>query len=273
MRHFQQLSNLVAAAALGIAFAVTMLDRPQTTAASAPTPTPAAAPELATDKLCDDRRSVQVSGAATINVTPDRVLIKLGVESNGTTTGEVQARNLMTSQSIIKAAKELGTAVKDISTDYYVVQPIYETHNALVIKGYRIDNTIAITLNDANKTSALLVAAFKAGANKVLDVQFYTSQLRKYRDEARALAMKAATEKGQALALAAGAQAGCVLSIGENSWSYYTGSWWWGSQQGLAAQNVVQNAPANGEQPAEDMPISLGKIAIRAEVNAHFSLH
>jgi uncharacterized protein YggE len=223
--------------------------------------------------MCDDRRSVQVSGAATINVTPDRVLIKLGVESNGATPDEVQAGNFAASQRVIKAAKELGAAVKDISTDYYVVQPIYETYDSLAIKGYRIDNTIAITLNDANQTSALLITAFKAGANRVLDVQFYTSELRKYRDEARALAMKAATEKARALAGAAGAQAGCVLNISENSWSYYTGSWWWGRQQAPAAQNVVQDAPASGEQPAAETPIGLGKIAVRAEVSARFGLY
>ena len=74
--------------------------------------------------------------------------------------------------------------------------------------------------------------------------RFYTSELRKYRDQARDLAMKAASEKAQALANAAGAQTGCVLNINENSWSYFNGLWG-GRNNSLMTQNVVQNiAPA-----------------------------
>jgi uncharacterized protein YggE len=215
---------------------------------------------------------VQVSGAATINVTPDRVLVKLGVESNATTPEAVQAQNMASSQNIIRAARALGVAAKDISTDYYIVQPLYEEYNALRIKGYRIDNVIAITLDDAQKTSELLIASFNAGANKVVDIQFYTSELRRYRDEARALAMKAALEKAQALASAAGSQAGCVLKIDEHGWSYFTGYWWGGRNQVGMSQNVVQNATTNSEPPPEETPIGLGHIAVRAEVNASFGL-
>ena len=43
-----------------------------------------------------------------------------------------------------------------------------------------------------------LAAALKAGVNQVNNVEFYTSELRKYRDQARELAMKAAKEKAQA---------------------------------------------------------------------------
>jgi hypothetical protein len=167
----------------------------------------------------------------------------------------------------------LGVADRDISTDYYIVYPVYDDYNSLKIKGYRIDNVVAITLNDVSKTSDVVIAALKAGANEVLDVQFYTSQLRRYRDEARALAMKAATEKAQALAEAGGTQTGCVLQISENSWSYYNGSWWGGRDRAMWTQNVVQNAPGGGSQPGPDeTPISLGQIVVRAEVNASFSL-
>jgi uncharacterized protein YggE len=113
----------------------------------------------------------------------------------------------------------------------------------------------------------------QAGANQVQSVQFYTSELRRYRDEARTLAMTAATEKAKALAGAGGAETGCLMQIHENSWSYYNGYWWGaGRDQSMWTQNVVQNATA-GEPPAPDeTPISVGQISVRAEVNATFSL-
>jgi hypothetical protein len=97
--------------------------------------------------------------------------------------------------------------------------------------------------------------------------------LRKYRDQARELAMKAAQEKAQALASTAGAEAGCVLNINENSWSYYNG-WWFGRSQNQWTQNVVQNAApgAGAGSSAGEEPISLGQISVRAEISATFGL-
>ena len=120
----------------------------------------------------------------------------------------------------------------------------------------------------------MLLAALKSGANEVQDVQFYTSELRKYRDQARDLAVKAAGEKAQALSGAAGAQVGCVISITENTSTQYYGSWRGGRDTALWAQNTFQNAlPAQGATAqGDDSPISLGQIAVRAEVNASYSL-
>ena len=105
------------------------------------------------------------------------------------------------------------------------------------------------------------------------DVEFYTSQLRTYRDQARTLAVQAATEKAQALTKAAGAGTGCVLSITENSSSYYNG-WWYGNNQNQWTQNVSQNiAPTAGQATqSEAGSVSLGQISVRAEVGITFGL-
>ena len=169
--------------------------------------------------------------------------------------------------------KSLGVEPKDIVTDRYIVSPVYETYDSLYIKGYRIDNLVAVTLREVDSISDVVVVALEAGANQVVNVELYTSELRKYRDQARTLAMEAASEKAQALAEAAGTGAGCVLSINENTWSYYNG-WWHSSNRDLWTQNVVQNAPSNGGAGYQnnDGPVSLGQISVRAEVSASFAL-
>jgi hypothetical protein len=226
------------------------------------------------EETCDSSRSVHVSGAAVVYVTPDRALLQLGVQSNGATPDGVRSVNAQDIQNVIQAVGALGVQAKDIATDYYIVYPVYDDYNSLFIKGYRIDNTVSITLRDVNLVDDVLIAALKAGANEVQDLQFYSSELRKYRDQARALAMEAAGEKAQALAEAAEAQAGCILSISENSWFQYYGSWRGGREAALWAQNVIQNArPAQSEElQLDDMPITLGQIAVRAEVAASYSL-
>jgi len=174
---------------------------------------------------------------------------------------------------VIKTLQAQGVAAKDIATDLYLIEPVYQDYDALVIKGYRINNIVAVTLRDVKHTSTILAAALEAGANQVVNVEFYTSELRKYRDQARELAVKAAKEKAQALARAAGAEAGCVLNINENSSSYYNG-WWDGRGQNVWTQNTVQNAVPSGSvgDSAGDEPISLGQISVKAEVSATFGL-
>ena len=240
-----------------------------------PAPSTAPTPVLAqAESGCDVARSVEVSGAAVVYVTPDRALIQLGVQSNGTNPDVVHNANIQKIQQVINAVRALGVDARDIATDNYLVYPIYQDYSALEIKGYRIDNTISITLRDVNLADDTLLAALKAGANEVQDVQFFTSELRKHRDQARSLAIQAAGEKAQALAAAAGSQAGCVLTISENTWTQYYGSWRGGRETALWAQNIIQNASPAQATPAQsdDSPISLGQIAVRAEVTAKYSL-
>ncbi len=238
---------------------------PQTGAKMAPPPA---------ESTCDSSRTVQVSGAAAINVVPDRALVQLGVVTPGLTADQAQAANQAIIQRVMEAIRGLGIADKDIATDYYVIQPVYNDYDSLTIDGYRVSNVVGVTLREVRQAGDVLVAAFNAGANQVNKVEFYTSDLRRYRDEARQLAMKAAAEKAQDLAEAGGAQVGCLLTVNENSWSYYSGNYWWGGRdQAMWSQNVVQNAPG-GDSPGggDDTPVSVGQIAVKAEVSASYSL-
>jgi uncharacterized protein YggE len=228
--------------------------------------------------VCDPTRSIQVSGVAVVNVTPDRALIKLGVQSNGRSAKEAQAKNSDTINKVNKALKALEIESKDIATDWYTIEPMYKDYDSLYIEGYRIYNTIEITVRDVSKANDVMVASFQAGANQVVDVSFYTSELRKYRDQAREMAMQAAQEKAAALARTAGSRIGCVLTITENTQSsFYSGGWGWygyNSNQNLTTQNTMQNvAPSGGESTSlDDGPLSAGQISIRAEINASFGL-
>jgi hypothetical protein len=232
----------------------------------------AATPVSAAGNDCDSSRSIQVSGSAVVKVVPDLVTIQLGVTSNDTTPQGVYDKNTGTIKKVIAAIRALGVADKDVSTDYYIIRPLYTDYDSLTIKGYRINNTVVVNLKDVSKVSQVLAAALSAGANEVVDVQFKTSQLRQYRDQARELAMKAAQEKARDLASAANAQPGCVLNIDENSWSYFGYPWQNARYYQGMMQNTVQNASSNVQPPSDDGPISLGQIAVQAEVQVRFSL-
>ena len=268
MKKFPILLNAVLAGVLAFVVATSVLPNVSGRAAT-PTLTPQAA-----QPVCDSSRTINVTGSAAVNVVPDRVLVQLGVQSNGVTPDDVQAANTVAMQKVIQTVQAMGVQSKDIATDWYIIEPLYDNYNSLYIKGYRINNIVAVTLRDVNKLSSLIAGVLKAGANQVMNVELYTSELRTYRDQARGLAMKAAAEKARDLANAAGVETGCVLHIDENSWSYYNG-WWYGrNSSNLCTQNTVQNAgPSGGTGTGTDAePVSLGQISVRAEVSVTFSL-
>ena len=277
MKQFSTVINTVLACLL--VFILLSVGAPNSTAhASTPTPTAEPTQPPQTDD-CDPARAIQVSGVAVVNVTPDRALIKLGVQSNGRSAKEAQKKNTDTITQVVNALKKLGVETKDISTDWYTVVPIYQDYDSLHIEGYRIYNTVEVTLRDVNKANDAIVAAFTAGANQVVDVQFYTSELRKYRDQAREAAMTAAREKAEALSTAAGSDVSCVLTINENTQSSFNyGGWWWygyNSNSNVMTQNVVQNVEPGGggaSSSLDDGPLNAGQISIRAEIIASFSL-
>ena len=268
MKHFPTILNTILVSGLVITFLAFGMPDTSADAISA-----SLQPVKAAQDVCDSSRSVQVSGTAVVNVAPDRALIQLGVQSNGSTPGAVERANTSAIQKVIKAVQALGVPPKDIATDWYIIEPIYESYDSLYIKGYRINNLIAITLRDVSQTSRVIAVALEAGANQVVNVEFYTSELRQYRDQARELAMKAASEKAQALAGTAAAELGCVMTINENTWSYYNGGWY-GRDRNLWTQNTVQNvAPSSSPASGSDMePVSLGQISVRAEVGVTFGL-
>src|SRR5215510_14004393 len=131
-----------------------------------PTAEPIQPPE---DAACDSSRAIQVSGVAVVNVRPDRALIKLGVQSNGRSAKEAQSGNAATIKQVVEALKSLGIDQKDIATDWYSIEPLYEDYDSLHIKGYRIYNIVEITMRDVSKANNAIVAAFQAGANQVVD--------------------------------------------------------------------------------------------------------
>jgi len=85
------------------------------------------------------------------------------------------------------------------------------------------------------------------------------------------MAVKAALEKAEALAGAAGVTAGRVTNIQENSWSYYYGSGSRSMASGMA-QNVMQEIAPQSAPAIEDSEFSLGQIIVQAQVDVSVEL-
>ena len=217
-------------------------------------------------------RTITVSGDAEMKVAPDEVILTLGVETRHKELAEVKRLNDLRMKEVLAAALTSGVAAKDIRTDYLNLQPDYEiTGHRRNFVEYIQRTTIVVTLRDVSKFETLLTSVLQAGVEYIHGVDFRTSELRKYRDEARALAMKAAKEKAIALAGALGQKVGKPRSIQEGSggwWSSYGG--WWGRGYQNMSQNVSQSA--GGSNSSGEGPLAPGTLSVRGNVTITFDL-
>lgn len=219
---------------------------------------------------------ITVTGEATVNVAPDKVEITLGVENSETTVSAAKAANDAACARVLAAVRTFGVEPKDTKTDYVSITPQYndqDSHKTLQPVGYMVRKSVVVTLRDVPKFDALMSAVVEAGANVVLNVQFLTSDLRKYRDQAREQAMKAAHEKAELLAGAVGQKVGKALSISEGwngMYSSYGSSWNNRGDMAAMLQNVMQNAGTN--EPVAGETTAPGTAQVRASVNVQFQL-
>ena len=221
-------------------------------------------------------RTIKVSGNAQVMVVPDEVVLTLGIESWHAKLGTAKTNNDQVVRNVIGVTKDFNIPEKDVRTDYLNVQPSFENYEHHVLTGYYVRRNVVITLKDLTQFEDVLSAALEAGVNYVHGIDFRTSELRKFRDQARELALQAAREKAEAMAGKLDQDIGEPLSIEEASfywYSPYSSYWSYGSGGGMA-QNVVQNAPSagSGDLSQIDEAMAPGQIAVGATVNVEFLL-
>ncbi len=221
--------------------------------------------------------SINVSGSADVKVVPDEVIITLGVETADAILLNAKISNDDRVKAILSLRDRYGLKPEQMQTDYISIEPRYVDYNdRRTVQTYVVRKTIVITLKDISRFEDLLTDSLAAGANYVNNIEFRTTELRKYRDQARELALKAAREKASAMAGILGKKVGEVTSISENSgywWSSYR-SFWGG--YGAQSQNVVQNAgggSGGAGSASDDSAIAPGQITISASVQVTFELN
>jgi hypothetical protein len=219
-------------------------------------------------------RTITTTGDAEVKVTPDEVILVLGVETAAQALNAAKSQNDERVRRVLDAAQKQGVEAKYLQTEHLSLEPRYsDSYTRREPTGFVARKTIVVTLKDIGKFESLLIVALEAGANNVHGIQFRTTELRRHRDQARSLAIKAAQEKAVALAAELGQKVGKPLKIEEqqsNWWAWY-GGWWGGGWSGAMTQNVVQNASGGG-QALEDSTVAPGQITVNARVSVVFEL-
>jgi uncharacterized protein YggE len=229
-----------------------------------------------------EKPNITVSGESVVYVQPDKILVSLGIETWNAKMAVAKQRNDEIVKKAIAAIVECSIEKKAIQTDNLTIEPTYmpEGHWPRYIDGYVVRNALTVTVTKVALVEPLITTALEAGVNHINNVDFQTTELRKYRDQARQMALKAAREKARDMAAVLDQTIGKPLQINENQgyggWYFYCCGWSrWGSSgrdYGMS-QNSMQNAPSGPGEPAEGDTVTLGTIGIRANVNVVFELN
>jgi uncharacterized protein YggE len=214
---------------------------------------------------------VSVSGDAEVRVVPNEVILNMGIETADRSLRAAKSANDVAIQRALEVAAHHGIPTGAVKTDYIAIEPRYRRDEITgQLLGYVVRKSLTVRLSDISKFEDVFTDLLDAGVNVVHGIEFRTTELRKYRDQARALAIKAAQEKAQALAQSAGRRAGNTLSITENGGGWFSPySSWWGSAYGGTAQNVMQNA---GGTSMPESTLAPGQITVTAHVGITVAL-
>lgn len=216
---------------------------------------------------------INVTGSAEIKVAPDEITLNVGVETRDANLNVATRQNDERMATALAFLKKAGVPEKQVQTDFISVDPDYGPGNDLIEPRFYITRkSIEIRLTTITNLETVLTGLLNNGVNNVHNIDFRTTQLRKYRDQARAMAVRAAKEKADAMAKELGVKCGKPASINANEY----GGWWnwqrsdWRNRGGFNAfQNVSQN---NGGAPADSAgeSLSIGQISVSASVNVAF---
>ncbi len=217
-----------------------------------------------------DQNSISTVGTAEVLVVPDIATVSLTVKRTNMDLSAAKEEMDANIAQILSVAKKFGVGPADMKTDYIAIKEEYATLQKTgdvtfknYFTGYSISKTVVIRLRQIGRFDDFLSEVVKAGVTELGDVMFESSELRKYKDEARVKAIRAAREKAAAFAQELGQSIGKAITISErsiNSWNN-------------PASNIVVASDGESESDDNRAAFAVGTISIKAQVAVRFVLN
>jgi uncharacterized protein YggE len=144
-----------------------------------------------TQNTNSNNTTLSVTGSATTNVKPDRIILTLGVQTTNQTAEAALNTNSATMNKVLNALLSVGVMKNETSTSEFSISPNYNySQGRNLITGFTATNSIQIDSSSVNNTAKWIDTAIAAGANNVNNVVFTLSD--KKLEETKNLLMKEA---------------------------------------------------------------------------------
>jgi len=226
-----------------------------------------------TGKNTAQEHCISVVGKATVYVSPDQATISFSVVSQANDLSAAKQRHDTAMQKTNTLFSQYGIEQKDVTAENLTIHPRY-SYNSDMPKFlyYEITQNISAVITNLDNYEPFLTDLVNSGIDRINDVRFSAKDIKKYKDEARRNAVKAAEEKAQLLCEAASSgnhkpSLGKIIRISEAP-SY---SDWNGKGYNIAVQNRVAYAQTAGDT-SELGGTPIGKILFDAQIEMVFEL-
>ena len=97
------------------------------------------------------RPTISVAGEAVVNVPPDKIILRFGVETFDQQLAKGTKQNNAIMKKAFEAISAAGIAEKDVQTDHLSIGIDYEHYQKKILKGYNVRNVFAVTIADPAK--------------------------------------------------------------------------------------------------------------------------
>ncbi len=222
------------------------------------------------------RALVSTTGSAEIRVVPDLADLIFQVEVRNANLSQAQKEETERVTKVLAALRGAGITESELQTSQVEIAPRYDNRvnepfalESTAVRFYSVSQHISCTLHDVKRIPAVTADAVSAGVTGISGAVLRTSELRMYRDQARAKAIRAAKEKAVALASELGAKVGRPYTITENATE---SRWPWSTYNHAANSQVNEASGARAVGDATESTFAPGRITVSASVSVSFIL-
>jgi len=147
-----------------------------------------------------DNNILNLNGKGAVQVTPNIAVVSVGVVTENMDLNVALRENTAKMTKVIDSLKNMGITEKDIKTQSYNIELLYDyIEGKQIFKGYRVSNILSVTVRDINTVGEVINTAVDNGANVVNSINFTVSNPALYYREALTMAIKDAVEKASVI--------------------------------------------------------------------------
>lgn len=205
---------------------------------------------------------VSVHGEGVVYGKPTIARINLGVETEKPNAKMAQQENAKKMSEVVLALMDMGFTEDDIETANFSIYPVrssFTSEGQYKVVGYRVSNTLIVTVRDIDRVGDVLDIVTQAGANSVNGVTFDIEDSGELYHKALQLAVSDALSKAEIIANAMGENLGRPLKVYESS-------------SNRPAKSDAYDAQLMRAGAEYATPILPGDVAVRASVSVEYVL-
>jgi uncharacterized protein YggE len=198
-------------------------------------------------------------GTGTVLAAPDEAVLTVTVETEAEQAAPAADENAKKMQAVVDRLKSEGLSDDALETSAVSVFPVEEftPEGQSRVRSYRAQNTMRVTITKLDTVATLYSAVVEAGANNVQGPEWRLSDNSVAVQEALRKAVASARGKAEALAQAADAGVGDIVSLRE---------------EGSVPVPFFDQAAARAEGDVAVPPIEQQQLTVTATINAVYEL-